>query len=96
MRLSMTVMAIVLFAGAQAALAEEPNLLKPYLYQPPPAQLSPLEQQKALIYRSQVQSQLNRLQSGNSRGELNGYNQRLLLNTRAEQQRIGGVLGLGF
>jgi len=96
MRLSMTVMAIVLFAGTQAALAEEPNLLKPYLYQPPPAQLSPLEQQKALIYRSQVQSQLNRLQTGNTRGELNGYNQRLLLNTRAEQQRINGVLGLGF
>ena len=96
MRLSMTVMAVVLLAGAPAALADEPNLLKPYLYQPPPAQLSPLEQQKALIYRSQVQSQLNRLQTGNTRGELNGYNQRLLLNTRAEQQRINGVLGLGF
>lgn len=96
MRLSMIVMAVVLLAGAPAALAEEPSLLKPYLYQPAPAQLSPLEQQKALIYRSQVQSQLNRLQSGNSRGELNGYNQRLLLNTRAEQQRIGGVLGLGY
>jgi hypothetical protein len=89
----MMVMAAFLIAGAQAAFAEEPNLLKPYLYQPPPAQLSPLEQQKALIYRSQVQSQLNRLQSGNSRGELNGYNQRLLLNTRAEQQRINSVLG---
>ncbi len=89
----MTVMAVVLLAGTSAAQAEEPNLLKPYLYQPPPAQLSPLEQQKALIYRSQVQSQLNRLQTGNNRGELNGYNQRLLLNTRAEQQRIDGVLG---
>ncbi|MFM9844522.1 MAG: hypothetical protein ACKVOI_16295 [Dongiaceae bacterium] len=93
MRLSTTVMAVVLLAGAQAALAEEPNLLKPYLYQPPPAQLSPLEQQKALIYRSQVRSQLNRLQSANSRGELNAYNRRLLLNTRAEQQRIDGILG---
>jgi len=96
MRLSMTALAAFLLAGAPAALAEEPNLLKPYLYQPPPAQLSPLEQQKALIYRSQVQSQLNRLQTGNTRGELNAYNQRLLLNTRAEQQRINGVLGLGF
>jgi hypothetical protein len=94
MRLFLTAMAAMLLAGAHAALSEEPNLLKPYLYQPPPpAQLSPLEQQKALIYRSQVQSQLNRLQSGNNRGELDGYNQRLLLNTRAEQQRINGVLG---
>lgn len=89
----MAALVAFLLAGTPAALAEEPNLLKPYLYQPPPAQLSPLEQQKALIYRSQVQSQLNRLQSGNSRGELNGYNQRLLLNTRAEQQRIDGILG---
>ena len=74
-------------------LSEEPNLLKAYLYQPPPAQLSPLEQQKALIYRSQVQSQLNRLENSNNRGELNAYNQRLLLNTRGEQQRVNGVLG---
>ena len=93
MRLFLMAIAAIFFAGAQAALAEEPNLLKPYLYQPPPTQLSPLEQQKALIYRSQVQSQLNRLESGNNRGELNAYNQRLLLNTRSEQQRVNGVLG---
>jgi hypothetical protein len=93
MRLSTIALAAFLLAGAQAAFAEEPNLLKPYLYQPPPAQLSPLEQQKALIYRSQVQSQLNRLETGNKRGELNAYNQGLLLNTRGEQQRINGVLG---
>ena len=49
MRLSMTALVAFLLAGTPAALAEEPNLLKPYLYQPPPAQLSPLEQQKALI-----------------------------------------------
>jgi hypothetical protein len=93
MRLSMSAMAAIIFAIAQPAFAEEPNLLKPYLYQPPPAQLSPLEQQKALIYRSQVQSQLNRLESGNNRGQLDSFNQRLLLDTRAEQQRINGVLG---
>jgi len=93
MRPSMTFMAVILLAGAPIARGEAPNLLKPYLYQPPPAQLSPLEQQKALIYRSQVQNQLNRLETGNTRDNLDSFDQRLPLDTRGEQQRINGVLG---
>jgi hypothetical protein len=85
--------ALLLLVTGAGAGAEEPNLLKPYLYTPPQPVTSPLEQQKALIYRSQVQDQLKRLESGSTRGELDSFNQRLLLDTRSELQKMNGVLG---
>jgi hypothetical protein len=93
MQLRWFAIALLLLAVGAEARAEEPSLLKPYLYTPPQPVTSPLEQQKALIYRSQVQDQLKRLERGGTRGELDSFNQRLLLDTRSELQKMNGVLG---
>jgi hypothetical protein len=55
--------------------------------------LSPLEQQKALIYKSQIQNQLRTLENQDTKGQLNSFDQRLLLDTRSELFRMKGVLG---
>lgn len=90
--LAATLMAALLLTPA-VAVADDPNILAPYRYQPAPQQLTPLEQQKAFIYRSQVQNQLRSLQSDDSKGQLDSFDQRLLLNTRGELQRMNSVLG---
>jgi len=93
LHLSRLAIVAVLLAGSQSALAGEPSLLAPYLFVAPSPQLAPIEQQKALIYRSQVDSQLRRLELQDTRGQLDSFDQRLLLDTRSELQRMDGVLG---
>lgn len=83
----------VLLVGSQSALAEEPSLLAPYLFVAPQQPLTPIEQQKAIIYKSQVDSQLRRLDRQDTLGQLDSFDQRLLLDTRSELQRMNGVLG---
>jgi hypothetical protein len=82
-----------LFAAPQVSLATDPSILAPYRYQPAPQQLSPMEQQKALIYKNQVQNQLRTLENQDTKGQLNSFDQRLLLDTRSELFRMNGVLG---
>ena len=85
--------AVAFLASPQASLATDPSILAPYRYQPAPQQLSPLEQQKALIYKSQIQNQLRTLENQDTKGQLNSFDQRLLLDTRSELFRMKGVLG---
>ena len=87
------IMITAMVAVPQIAAATDPNILAPYRYQPAPQQLTPLEQQKAFIYRSQVQNQLRSLQNEDSKGQLDSFDQRLLLDTRGELQRMDGILG---
>lgn len=79
-------------AGAQAT---DPSALAPYRFQPPPAQLSPLEQQKALMYRSQLQNQLRQLEQQRALGGPRAVDQHLLLDTRRELGRMNGVVRPG-
>ena len=92
---------IVVLAGVALALVTlqvasaqvtDPNALAPYRFQPPPATLSPLEQQKALSYRSQVQSQLRQLEQQRAFGGPNSVDSRALMDTRRELDRMNGVV----
>ena len=78
----------------QAARAQvtDPNALAPYRFQPPPEMLSPLEQQKALTYRSQIQSQLRQLEQQRAIRGPSSVDPRLLLDTRRELGRMNRVL----
>jgi hypothetical protein len=86
--------AVALGAAVQAALAQvtDPNALAPYRFQPPPATLSPLEQQKALNYRSQVQSQLRQLEQRRTLSGPSSIDPRALMDTRRELDRMNGVV----
>lgn len=85
----------VLGATAPATLAQvtDPNALAPYRFQPPPATLSPLEQQKALNYRSQVQSQLRQLEQQRTLSGPRVGDPRALMDTRRELDRMNRVVG---
>ena len=91
--LGVLAVAVALLACPRDAGATDPSILAPYRYQPAPQQLSPLEQQKALIYKNQVQNQLRTLENQDTKGELNSFDQRLLLDSRSELFRMNGVLG---
>lgn len=86
--------AVALGATVQVTLAQvtDPNALAPYRFQPPPATLSPLEQQKALGYRSQIQSQLRQLEQQRAFNGPNSVDPRLLMDTRRELDRMNGVV----
>jgi hypothetical protein len=86
------IMAAGLFIYAEASSAADSNILAPYRFDPAPQQLTPLEQQKALIYRNQVQNQLRTLESNDTKGNLNSFDQEILRDTRSELYRMNGVL----
>lgn len=75
--------------------ATDPSALAPYRFQPPPTQLSPLEQQKALMYRSQLQNQLRQLEQQRALGGPRAVDQHLLLDTRRELGRMNGLVRPG-
>lgn len=85
------ILALTLTLLAGAAHATEPNVLAPYRFQPAPQSLSPLEQQKALVYRSQIQNQLRQLEQQRQPGP--GARDPLLLpQTRSELDRMNGLI----
>ena len=96
MRTRSTILALVtaLSLGPSAALgqATDPNALAPYRFQPPPAGLSPLEQQKALVYRSQIQNQLRQLEQQRVLSGPKSVDPWLLQDTRRELDRMNGVV----
>lgn len=90
--LCLLVIAGTLLVWPQGAQATDPNIIAPYRYQPAPQRLTPLEQQKALIYRNQVQNQLRTLENDDVKGNLNSFDQEILRDTRSELFRMNGVL----
>lgn len=99
MRIRSTTLAVtlglaMLGLGASApAQVTDPNALAPYRFQPPPATLSPLEQQKALNYRPQVQSQLRQLEQQRTLSGPRVGDPRALMDTRRELDRMNRVVG---
>ncbi len=87
-------MAIALAMSIQASQAQvtDPNALAPYRFQPAPETLSPLEQQKALTYRSQIQSQLRQLEQRQAIRGPSSVDPRLLLDTRRELGRMNRIV----
>lgn len=83
----------LLLAGAAAAEAGDRNVLAPYRFEPAPQTLSPVEQQRALDYRNQVQSQLRELEQERRGGVLRSPRaERRLMDTRSELGRINRIL----
>lgn len=91
--LALAVVALGVTAPAVLAQVTDPNALAPYRFQPPPATLSPLEQQKALNYRSQVQSQLRQLEQQRTLSGPRATDPRALMDTRRELNRMNRVVG---
>ncbi len=92
--LALAVLAFGVAAPATApAQVTDPNALAPYRFQPPPTTLSPLEQQKALNYRSQVQSQLRQLEQQRTLSGPRAGDPRALMDTRRELDRMNRVVG---
>lgn len=85
------ILALLLLLPLAAASATEPSVLAPSRFQPAPQTLSPVEQQKALAYRNQIQSQLRRLEL--QRRPAPGARDTLLLpQTRSELGRVNRLL----
>ena len=86
-------LAVPLMICSHDVRAADSSILAPYRYQSVPQQLTPLEQQKAQIYRNQIQSQLRTLENQDQKGQLNSFDQEILRDTRGELFRMNGVLG---
>lgn len=89
-----TILVLALLAiGGVTAEAGDRNVLAPYRFEPAPEALSPIEQQRALDYRNQVQSQLRGLEQERRGGVLRSPRvERRLMETRSELGRINRIL----
>ena len=70
-----------------------PDVLDSNRFNPAPQNPSPVDQQRALEYRTQVQRQLKEQQRNQDLGRLGPLGQRDLLDTRSEAQRMDRVTG---
>jgi hypothetical protein len=89
-RASLIALALLLLAAP--ARAEDPDVIAPYRFTDPAKELTPLERQQALDYRSQLQNQLRELDQDEARGRLDPLDRRRLLDSRGELGRMDGVL----
>jgi len=80
-----------LLLGA-AAQAEDRNAIATFRFDGPAKELTPVERQRALAYRSELQSQLRALDRDDLRGRLDPLERRRLLDTRGELGRMNNVL----
>lgn len=77
---------------AAAAQAEDRNAIAPFRFTGAAKELTPVERQRALSYRSELQSQLRGLDQDALRGRLDPLDRRRLLDTRRELGRMNNVL----
>jgi hypothetical protein len=82
----------LLLLTTAAAHADDPGVLAPFRFTGPTKELTPVEQQRALAYRSELRSQLRGLDQDDSSGRLDPLDRRRLLDTRGELGRMDGVL----
>lgn len=68
---------------------QRPSVVAPYRYNPPPAALSPLDEQRARTYRNQLQGQVLDLQRQQADDPVAG---RHLLETQSELDRMNDLL----
>lgn len=97
MRIRPTFLAVIVAAvGLVPQLAQaqvtDPDVLAPYRFAPPPSTLTPLEQQKALKYRSELQNQLRQLEQQRALGGPKAVKPWQLQDTRRELDRMDGVV----
>ena len=83
---------ITLLLLTATARAEDPDVLAPFRFTGPAKELTPVEQQRARAYRSELQNQLRDLDQDDMRGRLDPVERRRLLDTRGELGRMNKVL----
>jgi hypothetical protein len=87
-----TLIALSLLLLVVQARAEDPDVLAPFRFTGPAKELTPVERQRALDYRSQVETQRRNLDLDDQRGRLGPLGRRDLLDTRDELGRMNNVL----
>jgi hypothetical protein len=92
MRIAAFSAAVAFLLLGAAAQAEDRNAIATFRFEGPAKELTPVERQRALDYRSELQSQLRTLDQGDLRGRLDPLERRRLLDTRGELGRLNGVL----
>lgn len=83
---------LALLLVTAAARAADPDVLAPFRFRGAAKELTPVERQRALAYRNDLQSQLRGLDQDELRGRLDPLERRRLLDTRGEVGRMDGVL----
>jgi hypothetical protein len=93
MHLRIAMMAFLTFAllGSEAK-AENRNDLAPYRFQPPAADLNPVERDRAILYRNDLQRQQFQLDRDDAAGRLDPLERRERLDTEAELNRMNEVV----
>ncbi len=81
----------LLLLGAPAG-ADDPDVLAPFRFTGPAKELTPVERQRALTYRNQLENQRRGLEQDDLRGRLDSVDRRRLLDTRGELGRMNNVL----
>jgi len=84
--------AVSLLLVAAPARAGDPDVLAPFRFSGAAKELTPVERQRALAYRNELQSQQRGLDQDDMRGRLDPLARRRLLDTRGELGRVDGVL----
>src|SRR5262245_9874782 len=84
--------ALVPVVLAAPAWSEDPDIITQFRFRGTTGELQPVEQQRALDYRNELQNQLRSLDQADMRGQLSPLERRRLLDTRTELGRIEGVL----
>jgi hypothetical protein len=87
-----TLLALSLLLLAAPAGAEDPNVLAPFRFTGPAKELNPVERQRALTYRNDLDHQERGLEQDELRGRLDPLDRRRLLDTRGELGRMNNVL----
>jgi hypothetical protein len=81
------------FGAPQIASPADPgNVITPYRYNPAPKQLSPSQDQQALEYQQQLQSQEQNLEQGQAQSSSNPFQRQQLMDTQNELNRVYNVL----
>src|SRR5262249_6793510 len=85
--------ALVLVVLAAPARSEDPDIIAQFRFRGATGdELQPVERQRALGYRNELQNQFRTLDQADMRGQLSPLDRRRLLDTRTELGRMKGVL----
>jgi hypothetical protein len=82
----------LLLLPALPARAEDPDILAPFRFRDPAKELTPVERQRAIVYRSELDNQQRNLEQDELRGQLDPLDRRRLSDTRGELGRMNNVL----
>jgi len=85
-------MALALVVVATPARAQDAEVVAPFRFTGPAKVLTPMERQRMLVYRSQLEKQLRDLEQGDLGGRLDPLDRRRLLDTRDELGRMNKLL----